>query len=285
MSANPWFRFFPSDWLAGVAGLSAAERGVYITLLAIMYDHGGAIPRDDARLSRQCGIPKAGFARALDSLISTGKIVVENGCLFNSRAKTELTERENKSSAASASANSRWQKTKTNQPSSNASACASALPTQCENDAPEMLTTTTSTDTTTVVSKNFGQTEKARDAAFDRFWNVWPNKVAKPDARKAFAKVWREIDVIIPGVEIYIINKPADRDWMHPATFLNGRRWEDKPAQPSARAGPSAPQAKYSHYTQGLLDAVDAIETRNREASEPSEPDALGSGGRVVGWA
>lgn len=129
--SDPWFRFFPSDWISGVSGLSAAERGVYVTLLAIMYDHGAPIGRDDARLSRQCGLPKAGFVRALDGLISTGKIIVEDGCLWNSRVKTELTERENRKLTASSNAKSRWQNNEGKQ--HNNDATASNL--QCENDA------------------------------------------------------------------------------------------------------------------------------------------------------
>lgn len=77
--------------------------------------------------------------------------------------------------------------------------------------------------------------------SFNRFWEAWPNRVAKRDAAKAFLKVHDEIDAILDGVARYVASKPADREWMHPATFLNGRRWEDAPApspQPSARAGP-----------------------------------------------
>ena len=96
MSAEPWFRFFPSDWLGGTAALSAAEKGVYVTLIALMYDEAGPIVRDDARLSRQCGLPKVSFVRALQCLIDLRKIEENGQCLFNSRAKNELTERENR---------------------------------------------------------------------------------------------------------------------------------------------------------------------------------------------
>jgi len=81
----------------------------------------------------------------------------------------------------------------------------------------------------------------AEQSAFDRFWRIWPNRVGKPVAIKSFAKVWREADAIIAGVESYIATKPADRSWMNPSTFLNQRRWEDMPApEPQARAGPNA---------------------------------------------
>lgn len=94
--AEPWFKFFPSDWRGGTACLSAAEKGVYVTLIACIYDAGGPLRRDDARLARECGLPKVGFVRALDALIALGKITDDEGWLFNSRAKNELTERENR---------------------------------------------------------------------------------------------------------------------------------------------------------------------------------------------
>jgi uncharacterized protein YdaU (DUF1376 family) len=129
--SDPWFRFFPSDWLSGVSGLSAAERGVYITILAIIYDNGGAVARDDVRLSRQCGLPKSGFSRAIDGLLLTGKLTMEDGCLFNARAKIELTERENRKLNAIEAAKSRWEKDKENQQKDN----GSASPSQCGTNA------------------------------------------------------------------------------------------------------------------------------------------------------
>jgi hypothetical protein len=71
---------------------------------------------------------------------------------------------------------------------------------------------------------------RARSEAFDRFWSVWPNKVGKPVAERAFAKVANEVDAIISGVERYVRDRPPDRDWLNPSTFLNQRRWEDQPA-------------------------------------------------------
>ena len=76
--------------------------------------------------------------------------------------------------------------------------------------------------------------------AFERFWMAWPNKTGKPTAVKAFFKVWREADAIIAGVNRYIRDKPADRPWLNPSTFLNQGRWEDQPAPvANARAGPA----------------------------------------------
>jgi len=85
-----YFKFNTADWLTGTSGLSAAERGVYITLLALIYDNDGPIFRDDGRLARKCGLPTMPFKRALDGLLSEGKLFVQDdGLLHNYRAKTE----------------------------------------------------------------------------------------------------------------------------------------------------------------------------------------------------
>jgi uncharacterized protein YdaU (DUF1376 family) len=112
MSSNPWFKFFPSDWIGGTVNLTPSERGVYITLLAMIYEHGGSLPRDDARLARACGMPKAGFAKVLHSLISQRKIEVESdGSLTNNRAKTEVATRGARIKSAKENAIARWDKT------------------------------------------------------------------------------------------------------------------------------------------------------------------------------
>ena len=106
--------FYPSDWLAGTRGLSDSETGVYITLIARMYEMAGPIDRDDTRLSRLCGCKsKASFAKALDYLVSEGKIIEVDGGLFNDRVKKEIEKATEKSSAAQAAATARWSR-KTN---------------------------------------------------------------------------------------------------------------------------------------------------------------------------
>lgn len=68
---------------------------------------------------------------------------------------------------------------------------------------------------------------------FDAFWLSWPNKVGKPAAQRAFAAAKKRgatLDEILVGVENYIREKPPDRPWLNPATFLNQDRWKDRPA-------------------------------------------------------
>lgn len=71
--------------------------------------------------------------------------------------------------------------------------------------------------------------------SFARFWQAWPHKVGKPAAERSFAKVAHEIEAILSGIASYIRDKPPDRPWLNPATFLNQRRWEDEPAKSPIR--------------------------------------------------
>lgn len=103
--------FYPSDWLAGTRGLSDSETGIYITLIARMYEMASPIDRDDDRLSRLCGCKsKASFKKALSYLISEGKITESNGCLFNDRVAKEIEKVTEKSTAAKSAAKARWDK-------------------------------------------------------------------------------------------------------------------------------------------------------------------------------
>jgi hypothetical protein len=39
------------------------------------------------------------------------------------------------------------------------------------------------------------------------------------------APAWGDL---IGGIDRYIANKPADREWLNPGTFINQGRWEDQ---------------------------------------------------------
>jgi Helix-turn-helix domain len=78
--------------------------------------------------------------------------------------------------------------------------------------------------------------------AFDTFWKRYPDKTAKKFAKKCFDKIADDGEVefadLIAGLERYIRNKPKDRAWCHPSTFLNQGRWEDQPASANQRPQP-----------------------------------------------
>lgn len=109
---RPYVRFFASDWLAGTRGMKATETGIYITLIAMMYERCEPLPEDSKRLARQCGCSPRALADTLEMLIADGKIIRVEGGLWNERVQKEFDFRAEKTSNAKQAVESRWQKTK-----------------------------------------------------------------------------------------------------------------------------------------------------------------------------
>ncbi|KQR85191.1 hypothetical protein [Microbacterium sp. Leaf179] len=78
---------------------------------------------------------------------------------------------------------------------------------------------------------------------FDDFWAAWPRKVAKPNARKAWAKaVKRSTPEIINAAAVaYRDNphRPSTEFIPHPATWLNRDGWDDPLDGPRSNGRPT----------------------------------------------
>lgn len=108
MSNMPWFQFYPADWLSGTRTLSASETGIYITLIATMYDKREPLKLEPDRLARLCGSTVKKFTEALAKLISEGKIVEGENGLWNDRVAEQLHIFDSKSEKARKANEYRW---------------------------------------------------------------------------------------------------------------------------------------------------------------------------------
>lgn len=67
---------------------------------------------------------------------------------------------------------------------------------------------------------------------FDRFWSAYPRKVGKEKALAAFAKVEVPLQVLLDALDKQVRSPQWTKDngefIPHPATWLNGKRWEDE---------------------------------------------------------
>ena len=96
----------------------------------------------------------------------------------------------------------------------------------------------------------------ARGAEFEKFWTAYPRKEGKQKARAAFEKVAVPLETLLEAIE----RQKSSAQWTkdegqfipHPATWLNGKRWEDQ-----------LPQTGYQKGGQRQLDA-DEIEAVRR---------------------
>ena len=100
--------------------------------------------------------------------------------------------------------------------------------------------------------------------AFSEFWSVYPKKVAKADARKAFAAAMKRADVddIIAGARRLRDdpNLPEKQYIPHPGKWLRGDQWEDEPLPPrnGLAVGHQFPARQTaSEKAQGWLNTVD----------------------------
>ncbi|MEQ8344833.1 MAG: DUF1376 domain-containing protein [Sneathiellaceae bacterium] len=85
------FDFYPRDWIAGTRTLTAAAKGVYIDLLAAMYDRGQAIDADPKWLCRLLGFrDRRQLQPILDELLADRKIEIRDGRIHNRRADAEI---------------------------------------------------------------------------------------------------------------------------------------------------------------------------------------------------
>ncbi len=97
------FDFYPRDWLSGTRGLSGDAKGLYIDLLAAMYDTGGTLPHDEQYLRKLGGYCQARvLRRVLQELVDCGKIKIVDGYLVNDRTQRELATAESRIATARA---------------------------------------------------------------------------------------------------------------------------------------------------------------------------------------
>lgn len=178
MAEMPWFRFFPSDWLGGTRAMSAAETGIYITLIATMYERGEPIPEDHARLARLCGASNSVFKNCIQSLIEEDKIVRVEGGLWNDRVQKEVLYRAEKSEVGSRAAKAKWEQ-KRNE--NNGKNDATAMPEQSDRNAipelrsqiPDIDTSLRSVSAPQAASKTKKGTRLSSDWVLPRTWGQW----------------------------------------------------------------------------------------------------------------
>lgn len=71
------------------------------------------------------------------------------------------------------------------------------------------------------------------DRLFEQFWQAYPRKVSKSAAQKAFTKL-KVTQTLLDKMLVQIERAKQTKQWQdpqyipHPATWLNGRRWEDE---------------------------------------------------------
>lgn len=90
-------------------------------------------------------------------------------------------------------------------------------------------------------------TDSVLRSEFERWWTAYPRKVGKKDALKAYRRARREVDAtrLVAGAEREAAKLRAGTEPKfipHPATWLNGGRWEDEPDRPLTAVDDNEPR-------------------------------------------
>ena len=193
--------------------MTAATKGVYITLLCLMYEGERPLGQSWDTLARRCGCTLPAFKRAVEVLVDDGKIDASDGVLWSEKCAKHITQRRERSDSARVSANKRWKKSEQKQGAVDAVALRSECYPEPEPDKIEP-------------KGSIG------DLGFSEFWNVWPDKRGKQAAVKAWRKLSLEdrrkaFSAIAAGWFDRWSRGSPGASAIHASSFLNGKRWED----------------------------------------------------------
>lgn len=224
-------------WLSGTSQLGPNEGWLYVTIINLIYAHGEAIDYDLKWIGRQANMHGRSVRTALAKLIKMGKVWQESdGKLMAKRCETELETARKRISKWIEKGGNLGRPPKDNNHLQEAPHTAPLARTRG----------TTNHQPPVSGSKEPSTNVRAKEDAFEAWWEVYPHKVGKRAARDKFLIALRtaSLDDLIAGVKRYIDAKPPDRSWCNPATWLHQERWQDQPA-PTLPLGGEPAEVEY----------------------------------------
>jgi uncharacterized protein YdaU (DUF1376 family) len=201
-----YFQHNIADYRKDTAHLTLLEHGVYRQLLDQYYLNEKPLPLDQDKLMRLLCARSEGEIRAVLSVLSDFFEKVELGYIHK-RCDAEIDAFQSKQVKAIAAANKRWNN-------------ADALPTHSEPNANHKPIT--------INHKPLTNIKPLSD--FDMFWNLYPRKIGKVAALKAWFKQSPDIDLVLKALEWQIESKQWFKSEFipHASTWINGSRWLDE---------------------------------------------------------
>lgn len=247
MPKQPSFQFYPGDWLKdpGLRACSMAAKGVWMEVLCLMFeckDRGYLVMNHKPWTLQHTAHALGG---SFDENMNCLRELVENGVMkqdkkgrfFNSRMVRDERQRE------------RWRGQKRRQLIENKRSHSTHVST-----LPSRPSSSSSSSSSSILRE-----EKEHSVAFESFWAIYPRKVHKPEALRAWGKILgaeAHVLEIVAGVQRWAESEQwqeSQRFIPHPARFLNQRQWEDEPAKPGGRNGASG---KHAERTRANLEAA-----------------------------
>jgi len=204
---DPAFLFYPEKFINGTMFMTNEQTGKYIKLLCHEHQNGGLIDKDD--FNNFVGDDKKLRAKFIET---------DDG-FFNEKLMSEIEKRKVKSENMSANAKIRWDEHKQKQCNCITNADANAM---------QPLNKDISINTTKDLINKYTED-------FEKFWEVYPKKIGKGEAFKAWKKI-KPSQVLQQKIIESINNQSKSEQWIkdggqyipNAQKWLNGSRWDDE---------------------------------------------------------
>lgn len=105
---DPWFRFFPREYLDGTRDLTLEQRGAYMDAIALQMVFESPVKDDYRWLAHQMHISERKARTIVESIIEVGKLTRGDDGLTNRRATEEIEWKLSQRRANAESASARW---------------------------------------------------------------------------------------------------------------------------------------------------------------------------------
>ena len=205
------------DYARDADHLSLLQEGAYLRLMRWYYSTARPIPNDLERIYRRCMASSIEEQHAV-RIILEEFFVLDGPVWKHKRIEQELAEWLGVSDQATSAIKKRWGKTSKK---NNATTHTDVIrPLYQPEPEPEPIKSNP-------LSAN---ADGEREKLWIKFWTAYPKKEAKQAALKAWKKLKSEDTVkLFSGLARAMTSDQWQRGIIpHPATWLNGRRWEDE---------------------------------------------------------
>jgi len=250
-------KLYVADYLGDTHHLGVVEHGAYLLLLMAMWRAGGTLPAADANLARVAHCTPDQWAEIRGAILPFFRR--RGGRITHGRLSREMAKYDDTSGKRS-EAGKRGASEKASRNKASPSANALAAESNCQHNQNQN-------------QKEEPPTPKGGEpAGFEKWWSIYPRKTAKASARKAYAAAIRKVrpEILLAAVAAYPWS-PEARFIPHPATWLNGERWDDESA-----GAPQLPLAPADQWERRLLRWRMAQYWNSEWGPKPGKPGYLG---------
>jgi uncharacterized protein YdaU (DUF1376 family) len=224
--------FDAHKFLLGVAGMRGIDIAVYWVACSLIYADKQPIHVRDERLYRIIKNKRSDIDAAMDRLTSNrfakeAKLTLNGELIANQRASNELLAAANRISKATingAQGGRPRNQSERNQQDRKPGGFAS------QNQAEKLVPLPIPLPIQTTEREE----PDLKEVGFEEWWELYPHKVAKLQAREAWEKAITIVsaETLMDATKRYSASKAADVPWMNPGNWLAGERWNDAPASP-----------------------------------------------------